>query len=35
MYPPVENLVAKSSTKLNPLDLSSDVPPVEASSDQE
>ena len=32
---PNRHLVAKTSTKLVPVDLSSDVPPIEASSDHE
>ena len=35
MYPQERHLVAKNGTKLGPVDLSSDVPPVEASSGQE
>ena len=35
MYPQQRYLVAKGSTNLGPDDLSSDVPPVETSSDHE
>ena len=35
MDPPDIHLMAKSGTNLGPVDLSSDVPPVEASSGQD
>ena len=35
MYSPKSHLVAKGSTNFGPVDLSSDVPPVETSSDHE